>query len=352
MENIVVFGRGNFYKANKKKIEERYNISALVDNTAKTDILIHMYNSKELDLSKAGKILIMVYSFMQIVNQLLNMGVEKENILIGLNYFGISNRDTERQKIGKFELIEKDIVFTSDLIGNQKIEDITDIEKLDNLIIRRKKPIPFDISRIGMEPIDSALGFGRGHSISRYYIDRFIEKNQEYIAGNVMEVGDDFYTEKYGNNKVKKKYILHVNGGENRIKGDLQTGEGIEEGTINCFILTQVLDFIYDLRSSCRNIVKALKRNGVALITVAGISQISRFDMDRWGHYWCFTDLSLRKLFAGIVGDENVQIETFGNVKSSMMRLYGACMEDMMEKELNKYDKDYQVIIGAVVKKS
>jgi hypothetical protein len=34
-----------------------------------------------------------------------------------------------------------------------------------------------------------------------------------------------------------------------------------------------------------------LKPGGVLLATVSGISQISRYDMYRWGDYWRFTTL-------------------------------------------------------------
>lgn len=185
----------------------------------------------------------------------------------------------------------------------------------------------------------------------RYYIDHFLELNQKYICGNVMEIGDNQYTLKYGNSRVRKSLILDVHDGDGKIQGDLQSGEGIQEEMVDCFILTQVLDFIYDMKSAAANIVRALTKKGTALITVSGISQISRYDMDRWGHYWNFTDKTIKKVFSEIVGENNVKVQVFGNVKVAMLKLYGACAEELSPEDLDYVDEDYQVMIAAVVKK-
>ena len=55
--------------------------------------------------------------------------------------------------------------------------------------------------------------------------------------------------------------------------------------------------FIYDLKKVVFNIHRMLKPGGVALVTVAGISQISRYDAENWGSYWGFQRDSLKKLF-------------------------------------------------------
>ena len=60
---------------------------------------------------------------------------------------------------------------------------------------------------------------------------------------------------------------MHVDGwGKNVIKGNLESGEGIEENKYDCAIITQTLMFIYDFTSAVNNIYKMLKPGGVALI--------------------------------------------------------------------------------------
>lgn len=49
---------------------------------------------------------------------------------------------------------------------------------------------------------------------------------------------------------------------------------------------------------------------------------------------------------------ESVEINAYGNVKSSVSGLYGLAVEDMDESDLIYQDDDYQQIITAVVKKA
>jgi hypothetical protein len=112
-------------------------------------------------------------------------------------------------------------------------------------------------------------------------------------------------------------------------------------------ILTQVLPFIYEIREAVEQIRKALRPGGTALLTVPGISQISRYDMDRWGDYWRFTDASIRRLLGNVFGAENVTIVTYGNVLSACAFLHGLAAHELKGEELEYNDRDYQVIIGA-----
>ena len=79
-------------------------------------------------------------------------------------------------------------------------------------------------------------------------------------------------------------------------------------------VQSQTLQFIYDVQRAVQGLRRMLKPGGVALCSVAGISQISRYDMDRWGDHWRFTSLSAQTVFAQEFGLENVEVETFGNV--------------------------------------
>jgi hypothetical protein len=93
----------------------------------------------------------------------------------------------------------------------------------------------------------------------------------------------------------------------------------------------------------------SLKRNGVALVTLPGISQISRYDMERWGDYWRFTDASARRLFGDVFGSENVTQTTYGNVLAACALLQGLASHEITPAELDYHDPDYQVIIGVRV---
>ncbi len=90
-----------------------------------------------------------------------------------------------------------------------------------------------------------------------------------------------------------------------------------------------------------------MKDGGVFLGSVSGISQISRYDMDRWGNYWRFTDLSLKKLFTEYFREENITIQTYGNVFAANAFLQGLAIKDIGDASLlNVNDSDCQVTLG------
>jgi hypothetical protein len=198
-----------------------------------------------------------------------------------------------------------------------------------------------------LEPISRKFGMDLGKAIDRYYIERFLETHQADIRGRVLEVGDATYTRQFGRTQVDHSDILLTPpGGPNAtIVGDFVTGQGIPREAYDCIILTQVLPFIFDLHAAVATIYSALRPGGVVLATVGGISQISRYDMDRWGDYWRFTTLSCRRLFQTRFQQDQVKVKAFGNVLVATAFIQGMPLEELTKKELEHFDPDYEVLI-------
>ena len=202
-----------------------------------------------------------------------------------------------------------------------------------------------------IKPASTSFGLERGKAIDRIYIEDFLEKNKQYITGNCLEIAENTYTLQYGHNV--NSFILHVEGwGKNAIKGNLETGEGLRHSFFDCAIITQTLMFTYHLESVAQNIYHMLKENGVALITVSGISPISKYDEENWGSYYSFHKDAMIKLFVPLFGKENVQVESFGNVKTAMGVLYGLCYEDLEKSDFETNDDIYPVIITVLLRKA
>jgi SAM-dependent methyltransferase len=202
-----------------------------------------------------------------------------------------------------------------------------------------------DLRRLA--PISRVFGTDLGTPIDRYYIENFLRLHSGDIRGRVMEVGDATYTRKFGGDRVEVSDVLHATPGNRKatIVGDLASGAGVPTGIFDCIILTQVLSFIYDMRSAVATAACALAPGGSLLVTVPGISQISRYDMDRWGDFWRFTDRSARLLFEESFEPAEVQVTTHGNVLVATAFLQGMPLEELTSDELDHVDPDYQVLI-------
>jgi len=199
-----------------------------------------------------------------------------------------------------------------------------------------------------VHPIHEKFGYHRpGSRVGRYYVDHFIEKNSKDIKGVALEIGENRYLNQFGGSRISKADILHVESGNALAThvGNLETGEGIPSGYYDCMVITQTFQCVYNIQSAIRNVHRALKKDGVLLASFSGISQISRYDMEHWGEYWRFTDLSVKRMFGEVFGNVNVEVATFGNVLTACAVLHGILKDELSIKELTYNDPDYQVIV-------
>jgi hypothetical protein len=203
------------------------------------------------------------------------------------------------------------------------------------------------------QPVSRCFGEDRGLPVCRYYIERFLRENAADIQGDVLEVENANYTRRFGDDRVTRSHVLHVVDGNPlaTLVGDLTTGEGIPTRAFDCIVLTQTLPFIYDVRAALYHVERSLKPGGMLLATFPGISQISRYDMDRWGDFWRFTDASARRLFEEFWPAENLSFEVHGNVLVATAYLQGIASDELREDELDFKDQDYPLLITVRARK-
>ena len=202
-----------------------------------------------------------------------------------------------------------------------------------------------DFNRI--KPFSDDFGFDRGGAIDRYYIENFLFENRSLIRGNVLEIGDNEYTFRFGASAVCESDVLHIDATNEKatIIGDITSVPQIPEGKFDCIILTQTLHLIYDFKKALQTCYRILKPGGVLLMTVPGISHI---DKGIWKDYWLwsFTDTSIRRVMKDTFNGSSVDIQTYGNVKVACSFLYGMGLAEIDTKSLNYRDPQYQVIIS------
>ena len=210
-------------------------------------------------------------------------------------------------------------------------------------------------------PASREYGFDRGTAVDRHYIEGFLEQHAGDgerpgdIRGHVLEFGGDEYTRMFGSRDgarreaVERVDVMDVDPANRQatIAGDLAARGSLPAETFDCIVCTEVLMLIYDLRAAVANLHGALRPGGVLLVTVSGISQVCRPEMDAGGDYWRFTSLSLRRLLGEVFPPEQVEVRSYGNVRSATAFLYGLAAEELSARELDLHDPDYEVTIAA-----
>lgn len=214
----------------------------------------------------------------------------------------------------------------------------------------RSKPSPLDRYR-RLRPVSPP--FGRGLPLDRAYIEEFLDEFRADVRGRVLEVAGRGYTQRFGQARVTRSDILHVQpeadgaaAADTTIVGDLASGRGIPGGAFDCLILTQTLQMIYELGPAVAHAHAALAPGGVLLATFPGIAQISRYDMERWGDCWRFTDLAVRKLFAAHFPSPRLEVRSYGNVLAAAAYLHGLGADELSPRERAFHDPDYQLIVA------
>lgn len=198
-------------------------------------------------------------------------------------------------------------------------------------------------------PLYRDFGHSRGQPVDRYYIERFLDKHRQEIAGHVLEMGDDRYTRQFGDGQVTRSDVLDQPREDSHptIVADLTAAGHVPGNQFDCLIFTQTLQYVYDLHAAIATLHRLLRPGGVLLASFPVVSQICRFDMDRWGDYWRFTSASVRRFLSDAFGPENVTVQSHGNVLAALCFLHGLATEDLAPEELDDADPDYEMVVTA-----
>jgi glycosyltransferase involved in cell wall biosynthesis/SAM-dependent methyltransferase len=200
-------------------------------------------------------------------------------------------------------------------------------------------------------PVSQSFGFDRGTPVDRYYIERFLGRHASDIAGRVLEVKDNTYCRRFGGPRVTRQDVLDLGaGGGVTIAGDLCDPRTLPAGTFDCLVITQTLQFIFDVRTAVVQMHRALKPGGVALVTLPGISRIEHTPRAPW--CWSFSLQSAHRLFSDVFGSASVRVESHGNVYAATAFLQGLAVEELKRAKLDVEDDSYPVVLTVRARKA
>jgi SAM-dependent methyltransferase len=206
-----------------------------------------------------------------------------------------------------------------------------------------------------LRPISRNWGFDRGKPIDRHYIETFLAGNRDAIKGHVLEVAGNDYTQRFGGTQVVRSDVLDIVADNPRatITADLAKADHLEGDRFDCIICTQTIQLVFDLESAMATLFRLLRNNGVLLMTVPGISQISREDMATSGDYWRFTNACVNRILSRTFPGADCTVSTYGNVLASTAFLQGMAANELETEELATSDPQFQLLVAArAVKKA
>ena len=210
----------------------------------------------------------------------------------------------------------------------------------------RVRGIPGRARWLHTQPLSDSWGFERGLPIDRLYIEGFLEQHAADIRGDVLEIMTSAYTERFGRG-VTSRNVLDIDStnANATIVADLADTAQLPERWVDCFILTQTLQLLYDVRAAVASAHRMLRPGGTLLVTVPCISRIiPQYGLE--ADFWRFTPASCRRLFGDAFGPPQVTVEPLGNVAAAVAFLRGAAVEELSPRVFGAADPYFPVIIA------
>ncbi len=196
-------------------------------------------------------------------------------------------------------------------------------------------------------PISKHWGYDRGTPIDRYYIEQFLAAHAGDIRGRVLEVQEDDYTRRFGGAQVRASDVLNLDSSNPKATmiGDLSDPSTLPAGKFDCIILTQTLHLVFDMAAALRNVRKALRPGGVALVTVPGITRVEPGPGYEW--HWSLTPDSLGRLLQSSFDSAKIDQTSYGNLFAATAFLHGAAVQEVPRRKLDRFDPTYPVVVAA-----
>lgn len=200
------------------------------------------------------------------------------------------------------------------------------------------------------DPVSHRWGYDRGNPVDRHYIEAFLAEHTADVRGDVLEVKDSTYTNRYGAG-VTTAHVVDIDPSNQdaTIVADLSVVGSLPSAAFDCAVVTQTLMVVPDARAALENLWQSLRPGGTLLVTAAFICRVDPDEpqIDRWR----FSPAGLRTLLDHACPDADVAIRPFGNVTASIAFLHGLASEELRPADLDHVDPRFPVVTAAVVRR-
>lgn len=192
-------------------------------------------------------------------------------------------------------------------------------------------------------PYSRNFGLERGSPVGRYYVEKFLRENADYIVGRCLEFGEPRYKPYFP--KVREYEITDVVQRPGvKYVCDIHEPQGMPKNHFNAVICTQVFEHLAYPEKAAKSLFEIMAPGGVLLLTAPFINPVHYVPTD----FRRFTPECLDMIIkdAGF----NVEIVSFGgNSLVGTGSLLGMVQEDFSVAELEAKDPiyPYNILIRA-----
>jgi SAM-dependent methyltransferase len=145
---------------------------------------------------------------------------------------------------------------------------------------------------------------------------------------------------------VEERAVLDVDPGNPRATyvADLAAADAVPSEAFDCFVLTQTLQYVFDLHAALGHVHRVLRPGGVLLLTLPVVSRLTGPPLT---DYWRFTPLAAERMLEEAFAPGQVEVQGRGNVLAQVAFLEGLAAEDLAEAELAADDARLPLVVCA-----
>lgn len=183
-------------------------------------------------------------------------------------------------------------------------------------------------------PVSHRRGADRGTPIDAHYIEQFLSRHADDVAGEVLVLGSPMH-------------LLDAAARATTLPVDDTTRFRLSQlpaDRFDCIVVGHVLHRVFDVRPFVKALHRVLKPGGVLLATVPGAGNVGADTAH--DTYWTFTPLAAQTLFEEAFPSLKLAVEPGGNVLAATAALHGLAAEELRPRELAHRDATYAVVLG------
>lgn len=195
-------------------------------------------------------------------------------------------------------------------------------------------------------PVSQRWGYDRGLPVDRYYIERFLDEHRADVTGRVLEVKSDDYARRFGSG-VTHVDVLDIDSSNPQatIVADLASADAVPDEAFDCVVLTQTLQYVFDVGAALRHLRRILRPCGVLLATVPSVSRLTT-ELPGIQDYWRFTPASCTELIRREFGGDAPLVRAYGNVLTCTAFLAGLAVEELPRSRIDVHDPAFPLVVA------
>lgn len=190
-------------------------------------------------------------------------------------------------------------------------------------------------------PFSSSYGFERGTPVDRYYLHRFLAAHRDRIAGDVLEVQNNSYTERYGR-EVRRADTFDIvpEFSPTHLCDFAHCGGVIPSAAYDCLLLPNTLQHFRELDLALAHAIRVVRPGGTILASAAGLLPLTGDVPD----YWRMSPDGWRERLSAAWPGASLEITGHGNCLASVATQLGLALEELSPAELDVQDPRYPVL--------